>query len=186
MRNAILLSGLLVLIGGRPASAQKFLAGFLWILVQLSDPTCPISSALTSIEQPACSIACASTRFAASWAWQPGDEPARAGRYNSPNMQPAIYPERAPRQPPHGASPGEGSLRPAQGKAKNRRRRNLRGEATTSPAAPPTSRSPFPSAFCPRVPMGKLRSRAHPLHKPLHKLIQCFPEQNIPPPGARD
>ena len=31
--------------------------------------------------------------------------------------------------------------------------------------------------------MGKLRSRAHPLPMPLHELMLCFLDQNMPPPG---
>jgi len=148
MRNAILLSGLLALIGGRPASTQNIWPVSFGYWFNCPDPNMPdFLGADQSIDRANMldRLCVDEIRGVMSLRSQAMSQQELA-RYNSPNMQPAIYPESAGANHPTGASPGGGSSTPSSRRGEESSTpESERGEATTSPAAPPTSRSPFPS-----------------------------------------
>jgi hypothetical protein len=136
MRTAILLSGLLVFISGRSASAQNIWPVSFGYWFNCPDRHMPdFLGADQSIDRAKMldHLCVDEIRGVMSLRSQAMSQQELA-RYNSPNMLPPIFPESVGANRPADASPGRESSEPKK-----------QGEGTTAPAAPPTSRSPFPS-----------------------------------------
>ena len=152
MRKVVLLSGLVVLFGGRPASAQNLWPVSFGYWFPCPDPHMPdLLGADQSIDRARMldRLCVEEIRGVMSLRSQAMGQQ-ELTRYNSANMLPPIYPETTGASHPAGASPGGGSSTPSSGRSEEwLTPESERGQGTTAPAAPPDSRSPFPSGSKP-------------------------------------
>ena len=112
MRNVILLSGLFVLIGGRPASAQNIWPVSFGYWFPCPDSNMPdFLGADQSIERASVldRLCVDEIRGVMNLRSQSMSQQELA-RYNSPNMLPPIYPESASPSHPAGAGASPGAL----------------------------------------------------------------------------